>query len=185
MQYTPDEISNIHLLAEHPDLNNVLLAFELIKSRGIVSELVNDIYWIYNRLIWAEEHRMAKQVAALFQTYWVLFSSITDIPPKSLLYLDSQIETKVVILNLDLTLLSQRLFQYSPNPTKDFIIRFLFKHGTRELQIKILPLLKTREHTGRFLLNLGKHCRKQLTNTSTKFFKFTKITTFIRSKQSL
>ena len=67
MQYTPDEISKIHLLAEHADLNNVLLAFELIKARGIVVELVDDIYWIYNRFIWDLEHRMAKQVSILFQ----------------------------------------------------------------------------------------------------------------------
>ncbi|MFT5645599.1 MAG: hypothetical protein ACI976_000272, partial [Aureispira sp.] len=59
MQYSPEEISNIHLLAEHPNLNNVLLAFELIKSSDIVLELVDDIYWIYNRLVWAVEPRMA------------------------------------------------------------------------------------------------------------------------------
>jgi hypothetical protein len=155
MQYTPDEISKIHLLAEHPDLNNVLLAFELIKGRGIVPELVDDIYWIYNRLIWAVEHRMAKQVFILFQSYGITTSSITNIPQEELLYLDAQIDRKASILKLNLSLLSQRLFQYFPNPSKDFIIRFLFKNGTDEIQKKTLPLLKSREHTGRFLLNLG------------------------------
>jgi len=155
MQYTSDEISNIHLLAEHSDLNNVLLAFELIKGRGIVVELVDDIYWIYNRLIWAVEHRMAKQVALLFQSYWVPPSPITTILQEDLLNIDTQIEVKASILNLDLTILSQRLFQYSPKPNKKFIIHFLFKNGTVDIQEKILPLLKSREHTGRFLLNLG------------------------------
>lgn len=155
MQYTPDEISKIHLLAEHADLNNVLLAFELIKARGIVVELVDDIYWIYNRLIWELEHRMAKQVFTLFQAYWGQSAVVVGTTQEGLLYLDKQIETKAAILKLDLRLLSQRLFLHFPNPSKDFIIRFLFKNGTVEIQEKILPLLKSREHTGRFLLNLG------------------------------
>lgn len=155
MQYTPDEISKIHLLAEHSDLNNVLLAFELIKGRGIVPELVDDIYWIYNRLIWAVEHQRAKQVFILFQAYWLPTTSITTIPQEELLYLDAAIETKASILNLNVSLLSQRLFRHFPNPSKDFIIRFLFKNGTENIQEKVLPLLKVREHTGRILLNLG------------------------------
>jgi hypothetical protein len=155
MPYTSAEISNIHLLAEHADLNNVLLAFELIKSRGIVVELVDDIYWIYNRLTWAGEHRMAKQTAALFQTYWVQHSTSTENYQENWLHIDAKLETKATLLKLDFTLLSQRLFQHFPNPSKDFISRFLFKYGTKDLQKKVLPLLKSREHTGRFLLNLG------------------------------
>lgn len=155
MQYTPDEISKIHLLAEHPDLNNVLLAFELIKGRGIVPELVDDIYWIYNRLIWAVEHQRAKQVFILFQAYWLPTAPTSSIPQEELLYLDAAIETKASILNLNVSLLSQRLFRHFPNPSKDFIIRFLFKNGTENIQEKVLPLLKVREHTGRILLNLG------------------------------
>jgi hypothetical protein len=155
MQYSPEEISNIHLLAEHPNLNNVLLAFELIKSSDIVLELVDDIYWIYNRLVWAVEPRMAKQVSILFQAYWLPPSPITSILQEDLLNLDAQVEVKAAILNLDLTVLSQRLFQHSPKPNKKFILHFLFKNGTADIQEKILPLLKSREHTGRFLLNLG------------------------------
>lgn len=155
MPYSPEEISNIHLLAEHPSLNNVLLAFELIKGSNIVLELVDDIYWIYNRLVWANEPRMAKQLAVLFHAYWLPPPPITSILQENLLNLDAQIEVKAAILNLDLTVLSQRLFQHSPKPNKKFILHFLFKNGTADIQEKILPLLKTREHTGRFLLNLG------------------------------
>lgn len=155
MPYTSSEISNIHLLAEHADLNNVLLAFELIKSRGIVLELVDDIYWIYNRLTWAKEHRVAKQVAALFHAYWVQHSTNIGNYQENLLHIDAELESKASFLNLDLSLLSQRLFQHFPNPSKDFISRFLFKYGTKDLQKEVLPLLKSREHTGRFLLNLG------------------------------
>jgi hypothetical protein len=155
MQYTSDEISKIHLLAEHADLNNVLLAFELIKSRGIVVELVDDIYWIYNRLIWDLEPRMSKQVATLFQAYWNQRSLAVETTLKDVLLLDKQVEIKAAILNLDFSLLSKRLYLHFPSPSKDFIIRFLFKHGTEEIQEKVLPLLKSREHTGRFLLNLG------------------------------
>lgn len=160
MQYTPDEISKIHQLTGHTDLNNVLLALELIKSRGIVPKLVDDIYWIFNRLVWAGEHRMAKQVVAFFQTYWVQFSpntenSLEDL--SDLLSLDAQIEAKTFIfnLNLDFKLLSQRIFQRFPNHKEDYIIRFLFKYGTEQIQKEVLPLLKKREHTGRFLLDLG------------------------------
>jgi hypothetical protein len=142
-------------LAEHPNLNNVLLAFELIKGSDIVLELVDDIYWIYNRLVWANEPRMAKQLAVLFHTYWLPPSPITSILQEDLLNLDAQIEVKAAILNLDLTILSQRLFQHFPKPNKKFILHFLFKNGTADIQEKILPLLKSREHTGRFLLNLG------------------------------
>lgn len=162
MQYTPDEISKIHLLAEHPDLNNVLLAFELIQGRGIVLELVDDIYWIYNRLIWAAEHRMAKQVLLFFQSYWVSITSSTTNTQEELLFLDAELETKASILKLNLSILSQRLFQYFPNPSKGFIIHFLFKNGTEAIQKEILPLLKNREHTGRILLDLGGLNLKQI-----------------------
>lgn len=155
MQYSPEEISNIHLLAEHPNLNNVLLAFELIKGGDIVPELVDDIYWIYNRLVWAAEPRMAKQVAIFFQAYWLSSAPITNSFQEDLLNFDAQIEVKASILNLDLTVLSQRLFLHFPKPNKKFIRHFLFKNGTVQIQEKILPLLKSREHTGRFLLNLG------------------------------
>lgn len=153
MQYTSNEIANIHSLAQSPELNNVLLAFELIKGRGIVLELVDDIYWIYNRLLWANEHRTAKQVARLFQAYWMHYAPKQA--SEDLLLLDAPFESKVTCLNLDLSLLSQRLYKQFPNPSKDFISRFLFKYGTEDIQKKMLPLLKSREHTGRFLLNLG------------------------------
>lgn len=155
MQYTLDEISKIHLLAEHADLNNVLLAFELIKGSGIVVELVDDIYWIYNRLTWAKEDRMAKQVATFFQSYAVASPLLANNSLEELLYLDAKFEQKAALLNLNVVLLSQRLFQHFPSPSKDFILRFLFKHGTKDMQEKVLPLLKVREHTGRFSLNLG------------------------------
>ena len=155
MQYTPNEISKIHLLAAHADLNNVLLAFELIKGRGLVVELVDDIYWIYNRLSWAGEDRIAKQVVLFFQSEDLTAPLMASHSADDLLYLDANLEQKAAILNLNFALLSQRVYQHFPNPNRNFVIRFLFKHGTKDLQVKVLPLLKSREHTGRFLLNLG------------------------------
>ncbi|WMX14671.1 hypothetical protein [Aureispira sp. CCB-E] len=155
MLYTSDEISKIHMLAQHADLNNVLLAFELINGRGMTNELVDDIYWIYNRLIWADENQLAKKVIRLFKTYWT--KQFSDFPEfnEHVLYLDAPIEAHATLLNLDFQLLCQRIYVQFPTPNQDFIIRFLFKYGSPDIQKEMLPLLKSREHTGRFLLNLG------------------------------
>lgn len=155
MEYTPEEILNIHLLTEHADVKNILLAFELIRSRGVVTELVDDIYWIFNRLTWAGEHKMAKEVLTLFDSYQSPSIASSTFSVKELFSIDAQFETKASILNLDLSLLCQRLFNQFPNPSDKTIVRFLFKYGTKDIQKKVLPLLKSREHTGRFLLDLG------------------------------
>lgn len=160
MAYTSDEITRIHLLAQDTDLKNALLALQLIKGRGIVPQLLTDLYWIYNRVIWAGEQQLEKEVYLLLEMYWSTHSNLQYltpllIAPSSLKQtLHSNVERQAQILGLDLVLLAQLLYNFFPlnhNPMNGF----LFKYGTETMQKQILPFLKFREHTGRFFLDLG------------------------------
>lgn len=170
MLYTSDEISNIHLLAQDADLKNVLLAFELIRGRGLVQELLTDVYWIYNRMIWVKQKKVAEQIYAFLKVYWLQHSSLTSLAPllantsSIKLSLNPYIETQAKVLNLDLPLLAKLLYQHFSidyNPLNSF----LFKYGNKNMQTQLLPFLKIREHTGRFLLDLGGFRLKQLPTT--------------------
>lgn len=160
MTYSPTEIKNIQQLARDADLKNVLLAFELIRGRGIVSQLVTDIYWIYNRMVWASEENLAQEVYIFFRPYWSAQLDFGELAPilstpfslKQSLHPD--FEFQAMMLKLDLNLIATQLFeqfQVNYNPVNSF----LFKYGTESMQEQILPWLKKREHTGRFLLDLG------------------------------
>jgi hypothetical protein len=160
MLYTSIEIKNIQQLAKDADLKNILLAFELIRGRGLVPELITDVYWIYNRMIWAKETKLEQELHQFLQQYWEKNTSLTKVTPfldpvfSSKQSLHSDFNEQANILALDLSKLAEQLYSFFPvnhNP----INRFLFKHGTIAIQKMILPFLKVREHTGFFLLDLG------------------------------
>lgn len=157
MSYTNAEIKNIQQLARDANLNNVLLAFELIRGRGIVPALVTDVYWIYNRMLWAKEldsqlaaQQLLQQARPQKSIVVPLLESISTLKKN----LHPQFETTAQQLHLDRSLLAtlyRQIFDLDTHP----INSFLFKYGSTTLQQQILPFLKKREHTGRFLLDLG------------------------------
>jgi len=167
MLYSSIEIKNIQQLAKDADLKNVLLAFELIRGRGLVPELTTDVYWIYNRMIWAKEAKLEQELYQFLLQYWKTNASLKKITPlldadfanKQSLHAD--FNEQASILELDLSKLANQLYYFFPlshNP----INSFLFKHGTIPMQKAILPFLKVREHTGHFLLDLGGFKLKKL-----------------------
>ena len=160
MPYTLAEIENIQRLAKDADLKNVLLAFELIRGRGLVPQLVTDIYWIYNRLIWAQEEALEQEVYLFFQQYWTQKTDLTHLSPllvtpsKLQQSLHPDFEAQAEVLGLNLPQLAKQIhahFGLNYNP----INSFLFKYGTAAIQEQVLPFLKVRAHNGRFLLDLG------------------------------
>ena len=81
MSYSGTEITNIKRLVADADLKNLLLALEIVKGRGLVPELLTELYWIYNRLIWAGEKTTEALVYDLISNYLSKESISVIIPP--------------------------------------------------------------------------------------------------------
>lgn len=161
MTYSSSEIKQVQELAQNADLKNSLLAFELIKGRGMLPEFITALYWIYNRFIWAEDKASEQEVAIFLIDFLSIRHKVEKIYPllaeqaislKKTLH--PKVEEQAHLIGLDLQLLAILYFDYwglSNHP----INQFLFRYGTLEIQQKILPLFKTKEYTGRSLLDLG------------------------------
>ena len=160
MSYSKLEIQNVQQLAANANLKNNLLAFEIVSSRGLVPELLTDVYWIYNRLLWSEEDDLEKKVINFIQQFLLNNNNQTIITPllaspsNTNQSLHPDFETMSKACGLNLKQLAEQIFTNFPinhNP----INSFLFRYGTTSIQEQILPFLKVREHTGGFLLDLG------------------------------
>jgi hypothetical protein len=160
MSYTGTEITNIKRLVADADLKNLLLAFEIVKGRGLVQELLTEIYWIYNRMIWAGEKQSELKVYEFIRQYLSKDNSSFIMPPfllaasKSKLKIHPDTEefcSSFNINNSEFTKLFYDFFPSGDNPVN----RFLIKYGSHSIQQKIIPYLKKREHTGHFMLDMG------------------------------
>jgi len=160
MPYTPFEIQNIQQLARSKELNNNLLAFELIRARGIVPALLTDVYWLFNRFIWEKRPGGIQDTKQQLKTFLQSISSTAAIVPllkqpwglRPMLHpvFEGNLEDSI----FDLRLLAKLLFEHFGAinaPIKSFLFRF----GSAKVQAQLLPLLKVRDHSGRTLLDLG------------------------------
>lgn len=160
MPYTLFEIQNIQQLARSTELSNNLLAFELIRARGIVPALLTDVYWLFNRFLWEKRTTNTEDAQMLLQIFLQKSSPTSAIVPllKQPLglrpMLHPQFERNLEESAFELRVLAQLLFEHFGAinaPIKSFLFRF----GSAKVQAQLLPLLKVRDHTGRTLLDLG------------------------------
>lgn len=161
MLYTPEEIQNIQNLARHADMENVLLAFELIKGQGLVPALETDVYWIFNRAVWEGEGEMGGEIQEFLRKYWAKHPDwelrpLMDTPPHPIASVNIVAEQQILTLGLDLGGLAECLYTRYNRFINKQLSRFLFKYGNKKIQEKIIPRFSEKEaNTGRSFLDLG------------------------------
>lgn len=161
MPYTPEEIQNIQNLARHADMENVLLAFELIKGQGLVPALETDIYWIFNRVIWEGEEEVSVEIQEFLRKYWAKHPDwelrpLMETPPHPIASVNITAEQQVLALGLDLGILAECLYvRYNRFMNKQ-LSKILFKYGNSTIREKVIQRFSEKEaNTGRSFLDLG------------------------------
>lgn len=161
MSYTSSDIAHLKTLAYHPDGNNVLLAFELLKSNGWEEQLLTPLYWIQQRGIKSQQASLAQEATQFLQQHAPqaldlgnLFTNLAS--PISLVLQQWRLSQEIA--PLDYEELAQALYQLPLNkveqqPFLPFFVRF----GTPKMQEQLLPLLVRKQHTGLTSLDLSNY----------------------------
>lgn len=161
MSYTPSDIAHLKTLAYHPDGDNVLLAFELLKSNGWEEQLLTPLYWMQQRFLKTQETALAQEATQLLQTYAPqalqlgnLFSSVA-LPIQLVL---QQWKLSQSIAPINYTELAKALYQLPiPRLEQQAFLPFLTRFGTISMQEQLLPLLIRKQHTGLNSLDLSNY----------------------------
>ncbi|MCP4443082.1 MAG: leucine-rich repeat domain-containing protein [Aureispira sp.] len=166
--FSNTDIERIKDLVISPDIQNNLLAFEFIKSNGVIPELKTALYLLYNRFVLEELRSEKKKALALLQQYvqnhyegslgqkislTVLFEDVQYSFKKDL---HKQFKQQDAIINWDKSLIAQTLPNYVD--TKHWgktLAGFVFKYSDKDQQERVIELLKSKDYLGRVQLDLG------------------------------
>jgi hypothetical protein len=159
MPYTPSDIIHLKTLAYHSDWNNVLLAFELLKSNGWDDKLATMGYWLQQRFLKEKKIPLAQEATQLLQTHAPhllqlgnLFA-LASLPIYQLLQQEILTEENAVVDYTELALGIHQLPWGSVQ--KQAFVDFLVRFGNAEIQEYWLPFLLQRRHTGITTLDLS------------------------------
>ncbi|MGH1338829.1 MAG: leucine-rich repeat domain-containing protein [Aureispira sp.] len=166
MSYTPSDIHHLKKLAYHANLNNTLLAFELVKGNGWEERLSTPLYWMHQRFVREQKIILVAQIEYFLEQnapnllkLGVIFSWAT-MPINSLL---QQCELLEGIVPLDYGELAEALYQLPlSNLQQQAFSPFLIRFGNNKMQEELFPLLIRRQHTGITSLDLSTYQFKEI-----------------------
>lgn len=166
MPYSPSDIAQLKTLAYHPDRNNVLLAFELIRGNSWDLRLSTPIYWIYNRFLWEQEQQLATETLLLIrQKAPTLLSlgSLFEWMPLSIGTFLQDYTPRIKQTTIQCNELAKALYQLPfTEPELKTMAPFLFRFGDHQMRTELLPSLIRKQHTGVVTLDLSAYQLKQV-----------------------
>lgn len=166
--FSNTDIARIKELAISSDIHNNLLAFEFIKSQGMIAEFKTVLYLLYNRFVLENLRKDRKKAFFLLKEY--IHNNYTAPVAQKLrintLFEDAQysfkkelhkqFEPEDQIINWDKKLILKALPQYvAPKYWGKNLASFVFKHGDTDQQKQAIVLLKSKDYLGRIQLDLG------------------------------
>lgn len=159
MPYTPSDIIHLKTLAYHSDWNNVLLAFELLKSNDWDDKLATTGYWLLQRFVKEKNTTLITEATQLLQTHAPQLLQLgnlfafASLPIYQLLQQGILTEKNSVV---DYTELALGIHQLPLlRVQKQAFVNFLVRFGTPKIQEYWLPSLLQRRHTGMTALDLS------------------------------
>ena len=159
MPYTPTDIIQLKKLAYHHDMENVLLAFELIKGRGWQRDLTTILYWLHNRFLLEEATSSARETERYIRRHapaLALLDPLHDLIAATIPQLFERIYPRLQQSAINCAELATALHQLAlPPEERVWLTPFLFRFGSVEVQEEVLPVLIRRQHTGVYSLDLS------------------------------
>ncbi|MFK7796311.1 MAG: leucine-rich repeat domain-containing protein [Aureispira sp.] len=159
MPYTSSDIIHLKTLAYHSDWNNVLLAFELLKSNGWQDDLATTVYWLQQRFLKEKKITLVEEVTQLLQTNMPHLLSLGNLFALASLPIYQLFQQGILTAEtpaVDYTELAVGIHQLPLDKIqKQAFLDFLVRFGTVEIQQYWLPFLLQRRHTGVTTLDLS------------------------------
>lgn len=159
MPYTPSDIIHLKTLAYHSDWNNVLLAFELLKSNGWHNDLATAVYWLQQRFLKEKKSVLVEEATQLLQAHAPHLLSLGNVFALASLPIYQLLQQGILTEKpsvLDYTELALGIHQLPLDKVqKQAFLDFLVRFGDVDIQQYWLPFLLQRRHTGATTLDLS------------------------------